>query len=82
MKLSKNGRKTQKAIRRALTLGLPVAGLLLTAGCDRSGPKAKEPVGLEITGRAEEAFPRTIGEVRADKDDKSSDKFGGDFSTK
>ena len=35
MKMSKNGRKTQKAIRRALMLGLPVAGLLLTAGCDR-----------------------------------------------
>ena len=39
MKLSKNGRKTQKAIHRALMLGLPVAGLLLTAGCERSSHK-------------------------------------------
>ncbi len=48
MKLSKNGRKTQKAIRRALMLGLPVAGLLLTAGCDRPAPKAKEPNAKEL----------------------------------
>ena len=35
MNLSKNGRKTQKAIRRALMLGLPIAGLLVTVGCER-----------------------------------------------
>lgn len=36
MKLSKNGRKMQNAIRRAVMLGLPVAGLLVTAGCDKA----------------------------------------------
>ena len=35
MNLSKNGRKTQKAINRALMLGLPIAGLLVTVGCER-----------------------------------------------
>lgn len=35
MNLSKKSRKTQKAIRRALMFGLPVAGLLATVGCER-----------------------------------------------
>ena len=35
MKLGKNSRKKLKAVRRALMLGLPVAGLLATAGCER-----------------------------------------------
>lgn len=80
MKLSKNGRKTQKAIRRALMLGLPVAGLLLTAGCDRSTPKTKEPNAKELKeetvdrDRLTTKEPCTIGVA--------GEKIGGDFSTK
>ena len=73
MKMSKNGRKTQKAIRRALMLGLPVAGLLLTAGCDRSTPKAKE------SNENEEHC--TIGKIVLKEDDIKY-KFGGDSSKK
>ena len=45
--IGKDSRKKLKAVRRALALGLPVAGLLATAGCERAknlfaGPKAVE----------------------------------------
>lgn len=48
MKLSKNGRKTQKAICKALMLGLPLAGLLAMTGCE------KEKESKEIVGRLED----------------------------
>ena len=69
MKLNKNGRKTQKAIRRALMLGLPVTGLLLTVGCDRSAPEAKDPKEV-LTGCIIDK-----GDSNEDCSDWKSDKF-------
>ena len=43
MKLSKNGRKIQRAIQRALKLGLPVAGLLAMVGCKPEASCAAMP---------------------------------------
>ena len=40
MRLSKKGKITQRAISRALMLGLPVAGLLVSAGCEKKEKRA------------------------------------------
>ena len=58
MNLSKNGRKTQKAICKALMLGLPVAGLLATAGC------GKESATDEERRQTEEAKRKAVEEAR------------------
>lgn len=39
----RRGSSLYMTTHRALMLGLPIAGLLLTGGCDRSAPEAKEP---------------------------------------
>ena len=60
MKLNKNGRKIQRAIRRALMLGLPVAGLLATVGCER-----KAALGEKLVSPKEDAW-RTTGVIAVD----------------
>ncbi len=69
MKLSKNGRKMQKAIRRAVMLGLPVAGLLVTAGCDKDAGKVK------LNDTTQVGPLRLLGDVRTDYTN-DLDRFG------
>ena len=64
MKLSKNGRKTQKAIRKALMLGLPVAGLLAMAGCRKESTPAEES--RPISEKSCVAAQHTIGKISCD----------------
>lgn len=61
MKLRKNGRKTQKAIRKALMLGLPVAGLLAMAGCRKESTPAEES--RPISEKSCVAAQHTIGKI-------------------
>ena len=77
MKLGKNSRKKLKAVRRALMLGLPVAGLLATAGCEREkDPLDVAPISHE---EYERTHPRTLGVVRPHPRD-GQDRLGGEFS--
>lgn len=77
MNLSKNSRKTQKAIRRALMLGLPIAGLLATAGCERKAVLKCE----EIKQVNEMPYDGPMGKVAYPQDEKDAG-LGRDFGTK
>lgn len=69
-KLNKKSRKTQKAIRRAVILGLPVVGLLATGGCERAEPPRRA---------TEEGTIRDVGHLQGVV--KPVDKpIGGEFT--
>ena len=76
MKLSKNGRKTQKAIHRALMLGLPVAGLLVAAGCEKSTSDDESKDTWPVVSEGERLRGRTIGIVCPKEDHKIGGEFG------
>ena len=75
MKLGKNSRKKLKAVRRALMLGLPVAGLLVAAGCEKSTSDDESKDTWPVVSEGERLRGRTIGVVCPKEDH----KIGGDF---
>ena len=64
--IGKDSRKKLKAVRRALALGLPVAGLLATAGCERAKNLFAVPEAVAVS---EKDISRIQGQIRSRPED-------------